>query len=178
AAVEKDMLVAYREYNSISSGDEISQLLEKAGMEGTTEVLRKKDVLFKEKWRPRLPSGKAIISFPFLDLRNSLADDLLMYTHKLMMHFSVECRVPILDNELIEFIESLHHSYKLSFSKGKIIHKRFAKDYLPESIINRKKIGFATPASKWYKTHHELIEDIICSNREMQKIFNTDAIKK
>src|SRR5690606_17538435 len=129
-------------------------------------------------WSSRRPSGRAIISFPFLDLRNSLADDLLMYTDKLMMHFSVECRVPILDNELIEFIESLHHSYKLSFSKGKIIHKRFAKDYLPESIINRKKIGFATPASKWYKTHHELIEDIICSNREMQKIFNTDAIKK
>lgn len=177
AAVEKDMLVAYREYNSISSGDEINRLLQKPGLEETGSVLQKKDVLFKEKWSPRLPSGQAIISYPFLDLRNSLADDLLMYTDKLMMHFSVECRVPILDNDLIEFIESLHHSYKLSFSKGKIIHKRFAKEYLPASIINRKKIGFATPASKWYKTHRELIEDLICSNKEMQKIFNTDAIR-
>jgi asparagine synthase (glutamine-hydrolysing) len=100
-----------------------------------------------------------------------------MYTDKLMMHFSVECRVPILDNDLIDFIESLHHSYKLSFSKGKIIHKRFAEEYLPASIINRKKLGFATPASKWYKTHHAVIENIICSNKEMQKIFNTNAIK-
>lgn len=178
AAVEKDMLVAYREYNSISSGNELSSLLNKSGLTDTNTVLRRKESLFKEKWTKRLPSDRSIISFPFLDLRNSLADDLLMYTDKLMMHFSVECRVPILDNDLIEFIESLHHSYKLSFSKGKIIHKQFAEEYLPSSIVHRKKIGFATPASKWYKTHKQVIEDIICSNREMEKIFNIGAIKE
>jgi len=178
AAVEKDMLVAYREYNSISSGDELSRLLNKNGLTDTGTILRGKEKLFKEKWTKRIPSEKAIITFPFLDLRNSLADDLLMYTDKLMMHFSVECRVPILDNDLIEFIESLHHSYKLSFSKGKIIHKKFAEEYLPSSIIHRKKIGFATPASKWYTTHKQVIEDLICSNKEMGKIFNINAIKE
>lgn len=178
AAVEKDMLTAYREYNSITSGNELGKLLNKTGLTDTGIVLERKQSLFKEKWNARIPSDTAIISFPFLDLRNSLADDLLMYTDKLMMHFSVECRVPILDNDLIEFIESLHHSYKLSFSKGKIIHKKFAEEYLPSSIIHRKKIGFATPASKWYKTHKELIENIICSNKEMAKIFNINAIKE
>ena len=178
AAVEKDMLTAYREYNSISSGNELSRLLNKSGLTDTGTILQKKQGFFKEKWNARIPSDKAIISFPFLDLRNSLADDLLMYTDKLMMHFSVECRVPILDNDLIEFIESLHHTYKLSFSKGKIIHKKFAEEYLPSSIVHRKKIGFATPASKWYKTHKQLIEDIICSNKEMGKIFNINAIKE
>jgi asparagine synthase (glutamine-hydrolysing) len=178
AAIEKDMLVAYREYNSITSGDEINRLLDKKGQTDTKTIMRRKEVLFKEKWDARIPSDKAIISFPFLDLRNSLADDLLMYTDKLMMHFSVECRVPILDNDLIEFIESLHHSHKLSFSKGKIIHKKFAEAYLPAEIINRKKIGFATPASKWYTTHKQLIEDMICSNKEMEKIFNISAIKE
>lgn len=178
AAVEKDMLTAYREYNSISSGNELSKLFNKSGLADTGTVLQRKQSLFTEKWNDRIPSGKSIISFPFLDLRNSLADDLLMYTDKLMMHFSVECRVPILDNDLIEFIESLHHSYKLSFSKGKIIHKKFAEEYLPSSIIHRKKIGFATPASKWYKTHKDLIENIICSNKEIGKIFNINAIKE
>ena len=178
AAVETDMLTAYREYNSISSGNELSRLLNKNGFTDTGTILAKKQGLFREKWNTRIPSGQSIISFPFLDLRNSLADDLLMYTDKLMMHFSVECRVPILDNDLIEFIESLHHSYKLSFSKGKIIHKKFAEEYLPSSIIHRKKIGFATPASKWYKTHKQLIEDMICSNKEIAKIFNISAIKE
>jgi asparagine synthase (glutamine-hydrolysing) len=178
AAVETDMLTAYREYNSISSGNELGKLLNKTGLADTDTILKRKQGLFKEKWNARIPSDTAIISFPFLDLRNSLADDLLMYTDKLMMHFSVECRVPILDNDLIEFIESLHHSYKLSFSKGKIIHKQFAEEYLPSSIVHRKKIGFATPASKWYKTHRQLIEDIICSNKEIGKIFNISAIKE
>jgi asparagine synthase (glutamine-hydrolysing) len=178
AAVEKDMLTAYREYNSISSGNELSRLLNKNGLTDTGTILERKQVLFREKWNQRIPSERAIVSFPFLDLRNSLADDLLMYTDKLMMHFSVECRVPILDNDLIEFIESLHHSYKLSFSKGKIIHKKFAEEYLPSSIIHRKKIGFSTPASKWYKTHKELIENMICSNKEMGKIFNLSAIRE
>ncbi|MDP4263351.1 MAG: asparagine synthase (glutamine-hydrolyzing) [Bacteroidota bacterium] len=178
AAIEKDMLVAYRNYNSITSGDELSRLLNKNGLTDTGTILQRKETLFKEKWMERIPSEQAIISFPFLDLRNSLADDLLMYTDKLMMHFSVECRVPILDNDLIEFIESLHHSYKLSFSKGKIIHKKFAEEYLPSSIIHRKKIGFATPASKWYVTHKQVIEDMICSNKEMGKIFNISAIKE
>lgn len=178
AAVETDMLTAYREYNSISSGKELSRLLNKDGLADTSTILKKKQHLFKEKWNSRIPSAQSIVTFPFLDLRNSLADDLLMYTDKLMMHFSVECRVPILDNDLIEFIESLHHSYKLSFSKGKIIHKKFAEAYLPSSIVHRKKIGFATPASKWYTTHKQLIDDIICSNKEMMKIFNADAIKE
>ena len=178
AAIEKDMLTAYREYNSISSGDELSRLLNKNGLTDTETILRKKESLFKEKWNKRIPSDRSMISFPFLDLRNSLADDLLMYTDKLMMHFGVECRVPILDNDLIDFIESLHHTYKLSYSKGKIIHKKFAEEYLPSSIIHRKKIGFATPASKWYKTHKQLIEDIICSNKEIEKIFNISAIKE
>lgn len=178
AAVEKDMLVAYREYNSITSGNELSRLLNKNGLTDTGTILRKKEGLFKEKWYARIPSERSIISFPYLDLRNSLADDLLMYTDKLMMHFGVEGRVPILDNDLIEFIESLHHSYKLSFSKGKIIHKKFAEAYLPASIIHRKKIGFATPASKWYTTHKQLIEDMICSNKEMARIFNINAIKE
>ncbi|MBL7738944.1 MAG: asparagine synthase (glutamine-hydrolyzing) [Chitinophagaceae bacterium] len=177
AAVEKDMLIAYREYNSISSGNELSSLLNKSGLTDTQTILRRKEGLFKEKWNKRIPSDRSIISFPFLDLRNSLADDLLMYTDKLMMHFSVECRVPILDNDLIDFIESLHHSYKLSFSKGKIIHKQFAEEYLPSSIVHRKKIGFATPASKWYKTHKQVIEDMICSSKEVQKIFNIGAIR-
>ena len=56
--------------------------------------------------------------------------------------------------------------------------KKFAEEYLPASIVHRKKIGFATPASKWYTTHKQLIEEIICSNKEMGKIFNLNAIRE
>lgn len=178
SAIEENIFHSYREFNSIASRKEINTLFKAESAAEVDAILRKKDKLFTEKWGERLPSEQAIVSFPYLDLRTSLADDLLMYTDKLMMHFGVECRVPILDNELVEFMESLHHSYKLSFSKGKIIHKNFAKEYLPDSIINRKKIGFSTPAAKWYDTYQGEIEEIICSSKEVQRIFNTEAIRQ
>src|SRR5690606_33557653 len=37
-----------------------------------------------------------------LDTRLNLADDLLTYTDKITMHFSMECRVPMLDLELVQ----------------------------------------------------------------------------
>jgi asparagine synthase (glutamine-hydrolysing) len=178
AAVEDDMFSSYREFNSITSRKEMGELMKNEAPSDIATILEKKDEYFRKKWQARIPSTKAIVSFPFLDLRSSLADDLLMYTDKLMMNFSVECRVPILDNDLVDFIESIHHSYKLSFSKGKIIHKEFANAYLPSSIINRKKIGFATPASTWYETYNKEIEEIICSSKEVQELFNTTSIRQ
>jgi asparagine synthase (glutamine-hydrolysing) len=177
AALEKDMFSSYREFNSITSRNEMMELVQN-DQSDLTSIIKRKDDLFKTKWQQRVPSDKAIISFPYLDLRNSLADDLLMYSDKLMMNFGVECRVPILDNELVAFMESIHHIYKLSFSKGKIIHKEFAMQYLPSSIINRKKIGFSTPAAKWYDTYKEEIESIICESKEIKELFNIRIVRK
>jgi len=42
-----------------------------------------------------------------IDTRLNLADDLLNYTDKITMHHSIECRVPMLDLELVKYIESL-----------------------------------------------------------------------
>ena len=176
AALEKDMFNSYREFNSITSRDEMLELVHENGQGDVTRMIAKKNESFRNKWQKRVPSEKAIVSFPYLDLRNSLADDLLMYSDKLMMNFGVECRVPILDNDLVAFMESIHHSYKLSFSKGKIIHKEFAMQYLPSSIINRKKIGFATPAGKWYDTYRQEIESIIRESKEIRELFNIKTV--
>ncbi len=174
AAQEKDLLNAYRAFNAISSEKELEE------MSGTSlrTMLRDNEQWFRRNWESRLPSKKATISFPYLDLRTSLADDLLMYSDKLMMHFGVECRVPILDNDLIAFIESLHPDYKFSFRKGKLIHKAFAEEYLPASIVHRKKIGFATPASSWYNTYHQEITDIICGSATIRELFDVEAIRR
>src|SRR6185369_9304326 len=79
-----------------------------------------------------------------IDLRMNLSDDLLLYTDKITMHHSLECRVPFLDVDLIRFVESLPCSYRLGFFKGKVLHKRFAKRMLPSTVVHRKKNGFLT----------------------------------
>lgn len=85
------------------------------------------------------------------DLRLDLSDDLLNYTDKISMHFGLETRVPFLDNELIEFIESLPYNYKVQISKTKILHKKLAEKLLPHEIVHRKKKGFLTPSDLWFK---------------------------
>jgi len=85
------------------------------------------------------------------DMRMNLSDDLLLYTDKISMHFSIEARVPMLDNELIEFIESLPYEYRIKGKEGKYIHKKFAEKILPKEIIYRKKKGFQSPTEKWFK---------------------------
>ena len=86
-----------------------------------------------------------------LDMRMNLADDLLIYTDKVSMNFGLETRVPLLDTELVAFIESLPYSFKIKNGVGKYIHKEFAKTVLPERIVNRKKLSFQSPTKKWFQ---------------------------
>lgn len=86
-----------------------------------------------------------------VDLRMNLADDLLMYTDKVSMNFTIETRVPMLDMELVRFLESLPYEYKIAKGETKRIHKTFAKDILPHEIINRPKKGFLSPTEKWFR---------------------------
>lgn len=92
-----------------------------------------------------------------LDLQMNLADDLLLYTDKITMNFSLECRVPMLDLELVSFLESLPLEYKVKKGQSKIIHKEYAKRILPQAIINRPKLGFQSPTDIWFR---EKIADI------------------
>ncbi|MBL4879699.1 MAG: asparagine synthase (glutamine-hydrolyzing) [Oleispira sp.] len=108
-----------------------------------------------------------------LDTRMNLSDDLLNYTDKITMNFSIECRVPMLDIELVKFVEALPIGLKLNRKHGKIIHKEFAKTILPESIINRKKKGFQSPTNKWFRDEMATLKQILLSNNTpFSKVFN------
>ncbi|UJF23373.1 asparagine synthase (glutamine-hydrolyzing) [Shewanella sp. OMA3-2] len=99
-----------------------------------------------------------------VDSRMSLADDLLLYADKLSMHVSLETRVPMLDVDLVEFVESLPLNYKVKFKNGKLVHKLMAEKYLPSSIVHRKKLGFHVPFSTWSKSIWKgFIEDHLLS---------------
>jgi asparagine synthase (glutamine-hydrolysing) len=112
-----------------------------------------------------------------IDARMNLADDLLNYTDKITMNFSLECRVPMLDIELVHFIESLPVELKLNEKGGKIIHKEFAKTILPHEIINRPKKGFLSPTQKWFQEEMLTLKDILLSsNSNFSKIFNSIAV--
>jgi asparagine synthase (glutamine-hydrolysing) len=92
------------------------------------------------------------------------------------MHFSLECRVPILYNNLIDFVESLDSRYKFNWNRGKIIYKDFAKEYSPSAIVKRKKIPFKSPTETWFRANVNDIEEILNNNNsEFGKLFNLNT---
>ena len=114
-----------------------------------------------------------------LDTRLNLADDLLNYTDKLTMHFSMECRVPMLDLELVKYIEYLPRRFKLNLIKEKRIHKKYAEALLPDEIINRKKKGFQSPTRNWFVKESKIIKDILLqSGSNFSKVFNQTFVSE
>lgn len=113
-----------------------------------------------------------------MDTFAALPDNLLFYTDKITMSHSIECRVPMLDLELVRFIESLPSNYKITEIHNKIIHKEFAKQVLPDSIINRKKYGFQSPVQKWFvEKKVEIQELLIEGGNNLFKYFPEKAVQ-
>ncbi|QAA82191.1 asparagine synthase (glutamine-hydrolyzing) [Aequorivita sp. H23M31] len=111
-----------------------------------------------------------------IDVRMNLPDDLLLYTDKITMNFSLECRVPMLDTELVRFMEELPTKEKLAFRKTKIIHKEYAKRILPNRIINRKKFAFQSPTKVWFKNYNDQIRELLLKPGIFTEIFNVNGL--
>jgi len=96
-----------------------------------------------------IPGVEAMMA---IDTRMGLADDLLLYGDKISMAHSLEARVPMLDIELVRFVESLPTDYRVSLRSSKIAHKIAAARHLPPVIVNRHKKAFRVPFGTWATT--------------------------
>ena len=112
-----------------------------------------------------------------VDLRMDLADDLLLYTDKVTMNFSLECRVPMLDLDLVDFLQSLPTEYKVQRRRTKIVHRKFAEDLLPRDIIERPKFGFQSPTDIWFRTQSGFIESTLLNGKLKDYLTRTEISK-
>jgi asparagine synthase (glutamine-hydrolysing) len=86
-----------------------------------------------------------------VDAQTQLPDDLLMLTDKMSMAVSLECRVPLLDHELVELAAAIPASAKLRRGRLKHLMKEALQPLLPPDILERPKRGFGTPMGSWLK---------------------------
>ena len=87
-----------------------------------------------------------------VDAETQLPDDLLMLTDKMSMATSLECRVPLLDHELVELAAQIPEQVKIRGGRLKHAMKAALADVLPPDILDRRKRGFGTPMGAWLKT--------------------------
>ncbi len=90
--------------------------------------------------------------FQFLEVRSTLPDELLMYADKLSMAHSLELRVPFVDKEIVEYVERLPANFKVRNGTRKWLHRQVCGNFLPKSILQRPKRGFAVNVvDEWFK---------------------------
>ncbi len=143
---QPDIATRFRQAYALFSDQEKSQLYPGAALNASDSI---------GYWLDWLKPGSKVCDaeqMMRIDTRMNLADDLLLYGDKISMAFSMEARVPMLDKDLVRFIESLPLSYRTSLRETKIVHKRMAESYLPSSIVHRPKKGFQVPFGDWSKS--------------------------
>ena len=84
----------------------------------------------------------------YADIKTYLVE-LLMKQDQMSMATSIESRVPFLDHKLVEFAATLPDAWKLSGFTTKRILRESMKGLLPESSLNRPKMGFPVPFAGW-----------------------------
>jgi asparagine synthase (glutamine-hydrolysing) len=104
----------------------------------------------------------------YVDTRLTLPDELLLIADKMSMAESVELRVPFLDEDLVQLVESMHPSMKVHGRTGKWIHKQAMARLLPDEIVNRRKLGWETPLGGWLRDELKpLLEEVLLGEGEL-----------
>jgi asparagine synthase (glutamine-hydrolysing) len=113
-----------------------------------------------------------------VDAETQLPDDLLLLTDKMSMAVSLECRVPLLDHELVELAASMPQSVKIRGGRLKHALKAALRDVLPADILARKKRGFGTPMGAWLRGDlAPLVSDLLSHSAvEARGLFRHEPI--
>ena len=85
----------------------------------------------------------------YLDFHTYLHDDIFTKVDRASMAVSLECRVPFMKKELVEYSFSLHHKVRIYNKVLKGAMKEAFKEILPLQIIKRDKKGFSIPVHRW-----------------------------
>ncbi|MCH7615140.1 MAG: asparagine synthase (glutamine-hydrolyzing) [Nitrospinae bacterium] len=115
-----------------------------------------------------------------VDVALYLADDLLVKMDRATMANSLETRSPFLDHTLMEFVASLPAQLKLAGNQKKYLLKASLRGEIPDEILDRPKMGFCVPLSRWFQEDlREMAYDTLLSSRAMQRgYFSASRIEQ
>jgi asparagine synthase (glutamine-hydrolysing) len=144
-----DRLRRYQNVFSLLPGEQVDSLFQDGLLDQNPG-----DAILKcwEELAELMPATEELGGLQFLEVRSTLPDELLMYADKLSMAHGLELRVPYLDKEIVEYVERLPANLKVRNGSRKWLHRRVCRTCLPDSILRRRKRGFATNVvDSWFR---------------------------
>jgi asparagine synthase (glutamine-hydrolysing) len=104
------------------------------------------------------------------DVTSYLADDILTKVDVASMAHGLECRAPLLDHVLAEFVASLPFTFKIDRGRRKAVLKDAVRGRLPRTTLERRKRGFQVPLAAWLQGSLEpLLRETLLSSRARER---------
>ncbi len=127
-----------------------------------------------------LPGQDAIQRMLAFDAQGWLADNLLERGDRMAMAASVELRPPFLDHRLVELAFSLPSDVKVRNRDTKWVLKEVARRHLPQSIVERRKVGFRVPLDVWFRDHlRDMARDMLLGPSSfVATTMDRDAVRR
>lgn len=119
----------------------------------------------------------AIESMMLMDTINYLPGDILHKVDRACMGVSLEGRIPFLDHRVYEFAWSLPMNYKIRDGQSKWLLRRMLDRYVPKSLMERPKMGFALPLAGWLRGPLRPWAEALLSEQSLQEVPGLDVAR-
>jgi asparagine synthase (glutamine-hydrolysing) len=115
----------------------------------------------------------------YADMKTYLVE-LLMKQDQMSMAASIESRVPFLDHKLVEYAATLPDAWKLNGWTTKRVLRESMKGLLPESILNRPKMGFPVPFAQWTRgSWNGVVRDVLLDRQSRERgLIDPEAVDR
>jgi asparagine synthase (glutamine-hydrolysing) len=126
------------------------------------------------------PEASKLRRILYFDQTSWLPDNLLERGDRMTMAASIESRVPFLDHELAGFVSSLPDDFRVKGFRTKRILRRAARSLIPDTILDRPKVGFRVPVNEWFRTRMRdyLVEHLQGAQSKTRSYFNPTVLDR
>jgi asparagine synthase (glutamine-hydrolysing) len=104
------------------------------------------------------------------DLGSYLPGDLLTLADRTSMRHSLEVRVPFLDHPLVELMAGAPAELKVAGRNKKVLMREAFRGLLPDTILDRRKVGFSVPMALWLRTDLRPTMEELLSETEVRRL--------
>jgi asparagine synthase (glutamine-hydrolysing) len=114
------------------------------------------------------------------DLHNYMPGDVLAKVDRASMAVSIEGREPLIDHRLVEFAFSLPFEMRRGSLGTKHLLKKVLYRYVPRSMVERPKRGFAVPVKQWLAADlRPLVDEHLAPDRiTRQGLFDSGMVRQ